>query len=67
MAAPKRIPAPEGVLAETSELKHPGRTFDDLLSSTVEQEKKRRFIEEMDRVEVEGDYVELDFDVPDTD
>ncbi len=67
MAAPKRIPASEEVWAEISELKRPGRTFDDFLSSTVEQEKKRRFIEEMDRVEVEGDFVELDCDLPDTD
>lgn len=44
----------------------PRPTFDDLLSQMVEQEKKRRFIEEMDRIEAEGDFVELDFDVPDT-
>ncbi len=32
----------------------------------VEQEKKRRFIEDMNCIEAEGDFVELDFDVPDT-
>ena len=67
MAATKRIPVSEGVWEQVSELKRPGQTFDDLLSSMVEQEKKRRFIEEMDRIEAEGDFVELDFDVPDTD
>jgi hypothetical protein len=68
MAATKRIPVSEGGLGRAiSELKHPGQTFDDLLSRMVEQEKKRRFIEDMDRIEAEGDFVELDFDVPDTD
>ena len=67
MAATKRIPVSEGVWAAISELKHPGQTFDDLLSQMVEQEKKRRFIEDMDHIEAEGDFVELDVDVPDTD
>ncbi|WP_292517883.1 hypothetical protein [Methanoculleus sp.] len=67
MAATKRIPVSEGVWAEISGLKRPGQTFDDLLSNMVEQEKKRRFIEDMDRIEAEGDFVELEFDVPDTD
>jgi len=67
MAATKRIPVSEGVWEDISDLKRPGQTFDDLLSHMVEQEKKRRFIEEMDRIEVEGDFVELDVDVPDTD
>ena len=67
MAATKRIPVSEEVWAEISELKHPGQTFDDLLSQMAEQEKKRRFIEDMDCIEAEGDFVELDFDVPDTD
>jgi len=67
MVATKRIPVSERVWTEVSELKRPGQTFDDLLSHMVEQEKKRRFIEDMDRIEAEGDFVELDFDVPDTD
>ncbi len=67
MAAMKRIPVSEGVWAAISDLKQPGQTFDDLLSSMAEQEKKRRFIDDMDRIEVNGDFVELDFDAPDTD
>jgi len=67
MAATRRIPVSEGVWEDISDLKRPGQTFGDLLSHMVEQEKKRRFIEEMDRIEVEGDFVELDVDVPDTD
>ncbi len=67
MTATKRIPVSEGVWEEISELKRPGQTFDDLLAQMVEQEKKRRFIEEMDRIEAEGDFVELDFAVSDTD
>lgn len=67
MTATKRIPVSEGVWEEISELKRPGQTFDDLLSHMVEQEKKRRFIEDMDRIEAKRDFVELDVDVPDTD
>lgn len=67
MAATKRIPVSKGVWEEVSELKRPGQTFDELLSQMVEQEKKRRFLEEMDRIEAEGDFVELEIDVPDTD
>ena len=66
MAATKRIPVSEGVWAEISELKQPGQTFDDLLLFMVEQEKKRRFIDDMDRIEAEGDCGELTFDIPDT-
>ncbi len=32
----------------------------------VEQEKKRRFLAEMDRIEAEGDFVEPDCDLSDT-
>jgi predicted CopG family antitoxin len=67
MVATKRIPVSEGVWEDISDLKRPGQTFDDLLSRMVELEKKRRFIEDMDRIEAEGDFVELNFDVPDTD
>ncbi len=67
MVATKRIPVSEEVWAEISELKRPGQTFDDLLSHMAEQEKKHRFIEDMDRIEAEGDFVELEFDVPDID
>ena len=67
MVATKRIPVSEGVWEDISDLKRPGQTFDDLLSRMVELEKKRRFIEDMDRIEAEGDLVELNFDVPDTD
>jgi predicted CopG family antitoxin len=66
MAATKRIPVSERVWAAISELKRPGQTFDDLLSQMVEQEKKRRFIEDMDNIEAEGDFVELDVGVLDT-
>lgn len=66
MTATRRIPVSEGVWEDISGLKRPGQTFDELLSHMVEQEKKRRFIEEMDRIEAEGDFVELDVDVLDT-
>jgi len=67
MTATRQIPVSEGVWEDISDLKRPGQTFDDLLAHMVEQEKKRRFIEDMDRIEAEGDFVELEFDVSDTD
>ncbi|MDK2975399.1 MAG: hypothetical protein PWP08_1770 [Methanofollis sp.] len=63
MAATKRVPVSEGVWSDLSTLKGPGQTYDELLASMIEQEKKRRFIEDMDRIEEEGDFVELDVGV----
>ncbi|WP_298668484.1 hypothetical protein [uncultured Methanofollis sp.] len=67
MSATKRVPVSEGVWSDLSTLKGPGQTYDDLLASMIEQEKKRRFIEDMDRIEEEGDFVELDFGVQNSD
>ena len=66
MTATRQIPVSEGVWEDISDLKRPGQTFDDLLAHMVEQEKKRRFIEDMDHIEAEGDFVELEFGVSDT-
>ncbi len=59
MTATRQIPVSEGIWEDISDLKRPGQTFDDLLAHMVEQEKKRRFIEDMDRIEAEGDFVDL--------
>jgi len=59
MTATKRIPVSETVWSEISGMKEPGQTFDVLLSKMIEHEKKRRFIEDMDRIEAEGDFVEF--------
>lgn len=60
MPATKRVPVSEEVWSDLSTLKGPGQTYDDLLARMIEQEKKRRFIEDMDRIEEDGDFVELD-------
>ena len=67
MAVTKRVPVSESVWADLSTLKKPGQTYDDLLSSMIDQEKKRRFIEDMDRIEEEGDFVAPDFAVKSSD
>jgi hypothetical protein len=67
MTATKRVPVSEGVWSDLSALKGAGQTYDDLLASMIEQEKKRRFIADMDRIEEEGDFVELDFGVQSSD
>lgn len=67
MPATKRVPVSEEVWSDLSTLKAPGQTYDDLLAAMIEQEKKRRFIAEMDRIEEDGDFVELDFGVQSSD
>jgi len=67
MSATKRVPVSEEVWSDLSTLKGPGQTYDDLLARMIEQEKKRRFIEDMDRIEEDGDFVELDVGVQSSD
>ena len=43
------------------------QTFDELLSDMAEQERERLFIEDMDRIDADGDIVELKICVPYTD
>jgi len=59
MVATKRIPVSESVWRELSELKKPGQTFDQLLNEIVEREKKYRLMQDMKRIEEEGEFVEL--------
>lgn len=61
MTATRYVPVSEEIWSDLSALKGPGQTYDDLLASMIEQEKKRRFVEEMDRIEGEGEFVELGF------
>ncbi|QYZ80474.1 hypothetical protein E2N92_12620 [Methanofollis formosanus] len=61
MAVTRYVPVSEEVWSDLSALKGPGQTYDDLLASMIEQEKKRRFVEEMDRIEGEGEFVEMGF------
>ncbi|RLI79952.1 hypothetical protein DRP07_09635 [Archaeoglobales archaeon] len=60
MNATKRIPVSESVWKELSELKKPGQTFDELLSEIVEREKKYRLMQDMKRIEEEGEFEELE-------
>ena len=59
MTATKRIPVSEPVWVELSNLKEPGQTFDELLAAMVNREKKKRFLEDIDRIEAEADFVEF--------
>jgi len=59
MVATKRIPVSESVWRELSELKKLGQTFDQLLNEIVEREKKYRLMQDMKRIEEEGEFVEL--------
>ena len=59
MTATKRIPVSEPVWAELSSLRKPGQTYDELLAVMVEHEKKKRFLEDIDRIEADADFVEF--------
>jgi predicted CopG family antitoxin len=57
--ADKRIPVTREVWEGLSDLKSPGETFANLLAEMIEHEKKRRLFLDMDRIEREGNFVEL--------
>jgi predicted CopG family antitoxin len=59
MTATKRIPVSEEIWAALSELKHPGESFDGLLATMVDREKKARLLADMQRIEAEDEFVEL--------
>ena len=58
-AATSRIPVSRAVWAELSSLRRPGQTYDHLLEEMIEQEKKKRLLEEMDRIEKRGKFVPM--------
>lgn len=58
--ATKRIPVTEDRWQELHELKGPGQTYDDLLAEIVEEYKKARLFEEMNRIEEESEFTPLD-------
>lgn len=57
--AVKRIPVSEEVRREISQPKEPGQTFDALLATMAEREKKCRLREDMKRIE-EDEFVDLE-------
>lgn len=59
MTATKRIPVSEEIWVALSELKHPGESFDGLLATMVDREKKARLFADMERIEAEEEFVEL--------
>ena len=60
-AADKRIPVTREVWEDLSDLKRPGETFAGLLAEMIEHEKKRPLFLDMERIEGEGNFVELRF------
>ena len=59
MLANKRIPVTESVWVELSGLKSAGQTYSDLLEEMIEDRKKARLFQDMERIEEEGDFAEL--------
>lgn len=62
MTTIKQIPVSQSVWEEIVELKNSNQTFDDLLSHMVDLEKKNRLIEDMKKIEDEGEFVEMTFE-----
>lgn len=57
--ANKRIPVTEERWKELHDLKEPGQTFDELIEELVEERKKKRLFEDMNRIREESEFVEL--------
>lgn len=49
----------ESVWVELSGLKSAGQTYSDLLEEMIEDRKKARLFQDMERIEEEGDFAEL--------
>ena len=59
MLATKRIPVTEAVWIELSELKSAGQTYSQLLEEMIAERKKARLFRDMEKIEKEGEFVEL--------
>jgi len=57
--ADKRIPVTKEVWEDLSDLKRPGETFTQLLEDMIENEKKLRLFLDMEKIEREGNFVEM--------
>ncbi len=59
--ASKRIPVTREVWEGLSDLKRPGETFAQLLKEMIENEKKARLFRDLDKIEEEDEFVEMQF------
>ncbi len=59
MNATKRIVVREDVWADLSLMRSPGMTFSELIEEMIENEKKRRLVEDIRRIQDTEDLVEL--------
>jgi hypothetical protein len=59
MSAVKRIPVAEPVWKDLAEMHLAGQTYTELLSEMIEERKKTRLAQDMQRIEEEGTFVPL--------
>ncbi len=60
MQATKRIPVREETWKELGAIKEAGQTYDELIGELIERRKKAKLREDLERIESEGEFVELD-------
>jgi predicted CopG family antitoxin len=60
MHATKRIPVREETWKELGAIKEAGQTYDELIGELIEQRKKAKLREDLERIESEGEFVKLD-------
>ncbi|QYZ78981.1 hypothetical protein E2N92_05850 [Methanofollis formosanus] len=60
MTATKRIVVTETVWADLSQMREPGMTFSELIESMIENEKKRRLVEDIQKIQEQEDLVEIE-------
>jgi predicted CopG family antitoxin len=59
--ADKRIPVTRAVWESLFDLNRPGETFSQLLEEMIENEKKARLFRDLDKIEEEDEFVEMQF------
>lgn len=59
--AVNRIPITREVWQGLSDLKRPGETFAQLLEEMIENEKKARLFRDLDKIEEDDEFVEMQF------
>ena len=59
--ADKRIPVTKDVWEGLSDLNRPGETFAHLLEEMIENEKKARLFRDLDEIEENDEFVEMQF------
>ena len=60
MVMNKRIPVSKERWEELANMKKPGQTYDELLENLIEEHKKQKLKQDLDRIEEEQEFTPID-------